>query len=173
MRWKQYQSKPPDEQKLRKWFGRREELGMAVILGDVSGGLVCRDFDVMAGYDRWATDHPELAKTLPTVETARGRHVYFRSTYRGIKKLADGELRGGGYCLLPPSRHPDGPLYRWLILLPDGLLPVVDDVQAAGFLGKQCNREDRENGEYRDDGDDREDRETEKLRITEENRSNW
>ena len=42
-----------------------------------------------------------------------------------------GELRGGGYCLLPPSRHPDGPCYRWQNPLGD--LPVLD-LQDAGFL---------------------------------------
>ena len=66
--------------------------------------------------------------------TARGRHVYFHSTYRRIKKMADGELRGAGYCLLPPSRHPDGPVYEWLVPLPDGEIPFVADVRAAGLL---------------------------------------
>jgi len=106
-----------------------------VIFGKVSGGLVCRDFDVLAGYDQWAADHPELARALPTVATARGRHVYFCSNHRGIKKLTDGELRGAGYCLLPPSRHPAGTAYHWLNPLPEGQLPTIDDIQGKGLLG--------------------------------------
>ena len=149
MRWKQYQSTRLDERRLGEWFGNGKNYGMAVILGDISGGLVCRDFDTMEGYERWAAENPDLAKKLPTVATARGWHVYFQLTYRGIKKLADGELRGAGYCLLPPSRHPDGPLYRWLIPLPDGPLPVVEDVRAAGFLDAaltERTEDNRENG---------------------------
>jgi hypothetical protein len=109
---------------------------LAVILGEVSGELTCRDFDVQQAYDQWAADHPNLAATLPTVATARGRHVYFRSNHSGITKLADGELRGGGgYCVLPPSRHPKGPEYHWLIPLSQEAPPWVEDVRAEGFLG--------------------------------------
>jgi hypothetical protein len=150
-RWKPYQTKQPRERLLRKWFADGKVGGLAVILGDAPD-LICRDFDTMESYTRWAADHPGLARTLPTVATARGRHVYFRSSYRGYVELEDGELRGdsGHYCLLPPSRHPDGPVYRWLIPLPDGPLPTVDDVRAAGFLDSahatESNRDNRANG---------------------------
>jgi len=132
-RWKPFQSQRPDQKKLRRWF-TRGDCGLAVICGEVSGGLVCRDFDAMEGYERWKELYPDLAATLPTVATARGRHVYFRATEQTIVKLVDGELRGNGYCLLPPSRHPDGPQYRWLVPLPDGDLPLINDVREAGFL---------------------------------------
>jgi hypothetical protein len=131
--WKGYQERQAAEAQLRVWFGNGQAYGLAVLFGEASGGLVCRDFDTMAGYERWARQHPELAATLPTVATARGRHVYFRGTERRIAKLADGELRGAGYCLLPPSRHPDGPVYSWLVLLPDGPVPFISDVYAAGL----------------------------------------
>jgi hypothetical protein len=75
-------------------------------------------------------DHPDLAQTLPTVATSRGRHVYFRAgpadlfflDLRDLNPPEDGEYRGdsGHYCLLPPSRHPDGPTYKWLLPPPDG-----------------------------------------------------
>lgn len=132
--WKPYQTNRASESQLRQWFGAPRDIAVAVILGEVSGGLVCRDFDTMAGYSRWKELHPDLATTLPTVATARGRHVYFLGKDRKIVKLADGELRGAGYCLLPPSRHPAGPTYNWLIPLPSGPLPRVDDVVGAGFL---------------------------------------
>ena len=135
--WAKYQAKRANESQLTEWFGNGQDVGLAVVFGPVSGGLVCRDFDTMEGYECWAADHPGLAKTLPTVATARGRHVYCHANHRGIKKLDDGELRGAGYCLLPPSRHPDGPEYRWLIPLPDRPLPLIEDVQAAGFLQRR------------------------------------
>jgi hypothetical protein len=107
---------------------------MAVILGTVSGGLACRDFDTMAEYNRWAEKHPELAEKLPTVETSRGRHIYFiNSGLEGIKHTADGELRlSGGYCLLPPSLHPSGIAYRWLIPLNGNLIKL--DPEKSGFV---------------------------------------
>ncbi len=133
-KWEQFQSVQPSEATLKKWFAENPAYGLAVILGAASGGLVCRDFDTMEAYERWARTHPDLARTLPTVATARGRHVYFGGTERTITKMADGELRGAGYCLLPPSRHPDGPVYTWLIPLPAGPLPFVEDVHAARFF---------------------------------------
>ncbi|MCE9545762.1 MAG: bifunctional DNA primase/polymerase [Planctomycetia bacterium] len=146
--WKPYQTKPADVAQLRKWFGNGRRLGLAVVCGDVSGGLVVRDFDTMESYQQWAAANPKLAGTLPTVATHRGRHVYCRADLApirraskgdgGILTLGDGELRGGGYCVLPPSTHPAGGRYRWLLHL-NGELPVVDLI-AAGLL--PSDRED-------------------------------
>ena len=48
--WKPFQTKRADEHQIRDWFDRRDDLGIAVVLGTVSGGLTCRDFDVEAAY---------------------------------------------------------------------------------------------------------------------------
>ena len=71
--WKRYQRQLAEETQLRQWFGVCPAHGIAVVLGSVSGGLVCRDFDTMPGYQQWEADHPCLAETLPTVATFRGR----------------------------------------------------------------------------------------------------
>jgi len=106
--WKQYQTTPPDEPTLRSLFSKAAD-GIAVLLGSASGGLCCRDYDDLGGYQRWEASYPQLADTLPTVETHRGRHLYFRGPEQFIK-LGDGEYRGtsGQYVVLPPSHHPKG-----------------------------------------------------------------
>lgn len=118
-KWKAYQKKRPSEKTLRRWFSRGNLDGLAVICGTVSDDLVCRDFDDESAYRKWSGEHPKLAASLPTVRTGRGFHVYFRSHELGIKKQGDGELRGAGYCLLPPSRHPSGTVYEWVVELRD------------------------------------------------------
>lgn len=90
-------------------------------MGRPSGGLAVRDFDDAEAYHTWAALHPEDAACLPTVRTGRGFHLYGRlaeEKYDG--KFGDGELRAdqGHYCLLPPSLHPSGIFYRWLVPLP-------------------------------------------------------
>jgi hypothetical protein len=90
---------------------------LAVVLGDVSGGLVCRDYDDSAAFGRWSAAHPNYATALPTVATARGGHVYFRAAPTDLRfvDLADGEYRGdsGHYCLLPrPMRIGRATLWR-------------------------------------------------------------
>jgi hypothetical protein len=65
-------------------------------------------------------------------------HVYFLADAQGIKHLGDGELRGGGgYCLLPPSLHPEGATYEWIIPPATENLLVLDP-EAAGFISKKC-----------------------------------
>lgn len=84
----------------------------------MSGGLAVRDFDERAAYDKWREAHPVLAASLPTVETARGFHVYLLGDGHRTTFLDDGELRGeGSYVLAPPSVHPDGSVYRWIVPL--------------------------------------------------------
>ena len=133
-RWKQFQEHRPTESDLRNWFGDPNSHGLAVVLGDVSGGLVCRDFDEQAAYGRWRKKHLVLARTLPTVETHRGWHVYCRSDICQIIDLGDGELRGAGVCVLPPTVHPDGGRYRWQIDI-NGEIPRVE-LSESGFLPK-------------------------------------
>jgi hypothetical protein len=139
--WKRYQTQPATEAELRLWFDGRDDLGLAVILGGVSGGLACRDFDDRRSYRRWKRAHPDLARMLPTVETPRGRHVYLRAPpsalfFRDLRPEENGEYRGdsGHYCLLPPCHHPDGPEYRWAVPLPEGEVPFIEDLVAAGFF---------------------------------------
>lgn len=125
--WKKYQVEPADEPTLRLWFSQNNITGIAVILGGASGGLACRDFDTKESYERWRSDHPELAAVLPTVRTRRGYHTYLLGP-AGYQDLGDGEYRADHkhYCLLPPSLHPEGAIYRWIIPLPAGDLPAID-----------------------------------------------
>ncbi len=119
--------------------GRYPALG--VILGPVSGDLACRDFDEADAYHAWTVDFPDLARTLPTVETARGFHVYFTAKVDKTTHYTDGELRGArSLCVLPPSPHPDGEhQYRWIVDLPDGT-PLEVDPEASGLVGSRAEQ---------------------------------
>lgn len=167
--WKQYQEALPDESDIYHWWANHPERGLALVLGEVSQCLISRDFDTLEAYKQWAANYTELAATLPTVETSRGRHVYARADFEAIRKhgkdtvfkFDDGELRlSGCYVAAPPSIHPSGSQYRWLISIVE--LPPVVDVFSCGFI--PCNREDgdyRVNRANRANQDDRANRETE------------
>jgi Bifunctional DNA primase/polymerase, N-terminal len=140
IKWKRYQTVMPTERELRQWFSNPKVSGLAVIH---SCNLVCRDFDKVESYEQWAAHHPNLANVLPTVETPRpGRHVYFRGK-PGFVSLADGdgEYRGDckHYTLFPPSVHPSGLPYRWLIPF-DSDLPEVDPVRAGLLRDTQATQ---------------------------------
>jgi hypothetical protein len=140
--WKEYQMRLPAEGVLYDWFGGRlpQVVGLAVITGAVSGFLAVRDFDSADGYEDWAQSHPRLARSLPTVKTARGAHVYLRGPER-FANLDDGEYRAdpGHYVLLPPSLHPSGVIYHWLVPPPDGPLPAP---RRSGLV-PPCRRRER------------------------------
>lgn len=138
--WAEFQSRRPTTSELTQWFsGPDAYTNFAIVLGPISGRTAVRDFDIGAAYDAWAEKYYEWARILPTVKTAKGCHVYFRlpadNHLSGIKVYDDGELRiSGGICLLPPSKHPTGHIYQWIIPLPDGELPEIDPAEI-GLVG--------------------------------------
>jgi hypothetical protein len=133
-KWEGFQTNPADEKAIRRLFARPGITGLAVILGSASLGLRCRDFDSASSYFKWASEHPDLARTLPTDQSGRGNHVFFRGGPEAYVQLDDGEYRGDAkhYVILPPSLHESGVTYRWLIPL-RAEVPSIDPV-AAGLL---------------------------------------
>jgi hypothetical protein len=135
-KWAKYQTRRPDVDTLKRWFGRNDVTGILVITGPVSGDLVVRDFDDPAAYPKWKQSHPRLAPALPVVKTRRGHHVYFKSAagFIGQDKLGDGELRGDSahFVVAPPSIHPDGGRYTWVEPF-DGSLTWIEDPVGKGL----------------------------------------
>jgi hypothetical protein len=153
----------PDRKTTRRWFlkatfYRRPIIGIAVLLGKPSGGLRVRDFDSGDAYLNWARLFPHLASSLPTTVTARGCHVYFYADSPEMAKavfgtppladqytivdgkrvpLTDGEYRGAGIAMAPPSAHPDGGNYAWKFSPWDvgirSIDPVADGLCPAGL----------------------------------------
>lgn len=153
IRWRRFQATRASDATLDRWFGQpRHEI--AVVLGPVSDGLACRDFDQPESYHRWASAFPQLASDLPTVATSGDRrHVYFRAVglpIEGIHHLGDGELRLSlGYCLLPPSHHPSGCRYAWKTQPITRERPTIpqfrgaDDLSASGLATSWGNATER------------------------------
>ena len=136
VRWKTYQTLQPSRKLLEKWFSDGKYPALAVVLGAVSGHLACRDFDEVSSYENWAQNFPNLVNSLPTVRTGRGYHVYLATQVNKTVKYTDGELRGEkSLCCLPPSRHPSGEGYAWIVPLPDGELPAINPSEA-GLVGQ-------------------------------------
>ena len=112
--WEPYQERRASESEIKKMFSGAVVFGIAVICGEISGGLECLDFDSGgAVYPDWKEKiPPELFRKLTVEKSPHGIHVYFRSNaVEGNAKLANAEnhsvlieTRGtGGYCICDPT----------------------------------------------------------------------
>lgn len=112
--WKPYQTRRASDNEINTMFSGAGVSGIAVICGEISGGLEALDFDSGgAVYPDWKEKiPPELFRKLTVEKSPHGYHVYFRSNaVEGNAKLANAEnnsvlieTRGtGGYCICDPT----------------------------------------------------------------------
>jgi hypothetical protein len=118
--WKAFQKRKLTEPELTELLEQYPDANVGVVTGTISRIFVL-DADAPEVVKNWGV--PET----PIVETARGRHYYFqlpKAHIRSATVIADGlDIRGeGGYAVIPPSIHPSGRTYEW-VLPPRGLDP--------------------------------------------------
>lgn len=113
-----------EESFICKWWGGDVDWNIGLQTGARSG-VWALDVDADKGGEEMLAflegEYGALPLTFEVV-TANGRHMYFKWPVDGpeIRNAQNrDDLRGldwrgeGGYTLLPPSVHPDGPVYRW------------------------------------------------------------
>jgi DNA-binding transcriptional regulator YhcF (GntR family) len=110
------------------------EVNLAVMCGRTSDNLFVIDCETQAALEYHMAQASARGIRLWVVKTARGGHLYLRcqdGEVENIKPgvLVDAEVRGrGGYVLAPPSLHPSGVVYTWLIREGDDI-PLVSASQ--------------------------------------------
>lgn len=114
--WQTRSTGLPDE--VVEWLERRSNVGL--LLGPASG-VVDVEYDDQAGREQLAA-FGVLDILTPTWRSARGEHRLFRwepwMPTTAVVKADDLEIRIGGRAaqsVLPPSRHPDGTAYEWIV----------------------------------------------------------
>jgi len=125
--WRELQHRRLEEREIFEIFERYPDANVGVVTGSISQLFVLD------------ADSPSVVKKLgvsetPIAETARGRHYYFQLPnvrIRSVAGIADGlDIRAeGGYVVAPPSVHPSGSRYQWVIP-PKGLDPLGADPAA-------------------------------------------
>lgn len=118
-----------NNEQIAKWWGNTETANIGLACGEQSGIWVL-DIDGKLGEADLAyleSVNGKLPKT-PCVKTANGRHFFFK--YPKNQKITNRakivphtdnaiggiDVRGGGgYVVLPPSIHPTGISYEWLV----------------------------------------------------------
>ena len=133
-----YRSKEPALRELKPYLSQHatpQEIdswaweGVGIITGNVSGVIVL-DVDGPEGEEEltqrgWT--HPATAM----VKTGKGRQCYFKHPGGDVSnrvRLATGlDLKAdGGYVVAPPSVHPNGNTYKWIIRPEEGFAECPD-----------------------------------------------
>lgn len=135
-KWIEYQKRKPENSEIKKWFGSSQNTNIAVICGEISGGLVVLDIDPRNGGNE-SIKGKSLPLT-PTVKTGGGGfHYYFISSVpiKKTKLMAGVDLQAeGSFVIAPPSLHHSGEHYAWadgrgldneLAVVPGWILEIV------------------------------------------------
>jgi hypothetical protein len=105
---------------INAWWHENPNYNLAIATGPKSGIFVVDTDGAEAEAALIALG--DLPETV-TVLTAKGRHRYFKlppglKMNCSVRKLIPGvgiDIRAeGGFAVCPPSRHPDGPVYKWV-----------------------------------------------------------
>ena len=134
---------------IRRWWIAQPDYNIAIATGLISGVWI---FDVDGATGALTLCDLEAKNgNLPATWisiTSAGPHFWFQATAEiqsSAGRVGDGcDVRGeGGYVLVPPSIHPDGPVYRWsndvpIAPAPDWLISI--NTQAANDL-RACARD--------------------------------
>lgn len=131
------------------WWEHNPNANVGIACGKRSGIVV---LDVDADHDGFeslaelAINHGALPETWTSKTGSGGRHIFFAypenaSIRNSAGKLGRGlDIRGdGGYVVAPPSIHPNGNRYEWVVLpsqtplapMPDWMVELLHEKQAA------------------------------------------
>jgi hypothetical protein len=106
-----------DEEAIREWWARNPNYNVAIRTGKESSLVV---LDVDEGGEQTLKDNGWNAAATVTIKTGKGFHHYYNHPGGNIStkvRLAEGiDVKAeGGYVLAPPSVHPNGTAYEWII----------------------------------------------------------
>jgi hypothetical protein len=104
-----------DPEQITAWWTEQPGYNIAVATGAISKIFVV---DVDGPDAELELQRLSLPATVQTI-TARGKHYFFKYPSVPIRNSASKVARGvdirgtGGYCIVPPSVHESGHVYRW------------------------------------------------------------
>lgn len=143
IKWGRYQKEKADKATIASWWSDYPDAGVAIIAGQISGGLAVLDVDHFE-FSKWLEARADALNTW-VVKTGSGKiHIYLRSKEKCVTTelkseeefladiRGDGQgLSGPSYLAAPPTIHPttERP-YQTLF----GSPPAIRGVENAHFI---------------------------------------
>lgn len=119
--WQQYTKTRPSLEEVKNWFESCNDCGIGMVTGRISGYIV---LDIE---NKYKEDINLLLEKYPTRKIAKsgsgGYHFYYKypeSYDKPIKNrvqiFPNVDIRAdGGFIVLPPTKHPCGGYYQWIL----------------------------------------------------------
>lgn len=127
VKWSRYNNVLPQHSQVAEWFAGDNDYNLSLMTGE----LLVLDFDLPSSYYAWKLEYPEQAQSY-TVNTSRGKHVYFwvdkptqTIALNGVDVIGMRHL-----ITAPPSVHQSGKHYTVYndgdILSVEGVTDVIN-----------------------------------------------
>lgn len=119
VKWEKYQHERADIDLIKSWWTFYPYANIGIVTGQVSGIIVV-DIDSLEGHRAYIALFGKIHCTVQQ-NTGNGCHLIFKhpgnQEYRTIPRIyTDIDIKAdGGYILVPPSIHPNGSQYRWVV----------------------------------------------------------
>lgn len=118
-----------DTEGATEYFSDNPTANIGIVCGQPSHGVVVIDLDDHNGANgleslkQWETGNGKLPETVTALTGSGGRHLLYKchsGVQPSVNKALGVDIRGNGsYIVAPPSIHPNGEAYVWLISLDD------------------------------------------------------
>ncbi len=126
--WKDWQKNQPSDEKITLWWTRWPDAGIAVVTGEVSGGICAVDLDGYKDTFKSAELDALIGDSLEmpiSITPSGGQHWWFRTKEQlgdRIGFLPATDFRSGGIIILPFSEG-----YKWRVKLSETEIPLLPD----------------------------------------------
>jgi hypothetical protein len=126
--WKLFQKEQPSDEKITLWWTRWPDAGIAVVTGEVSGGICAVDLDGYKESFKFNEIHALVKESVEmpiSITPSGGQHWWFHTEEQlgdRIGFLPAVDFRSGGIIILPFSEG-----YKWRVKLSEAKIPELPE----------------------------------------------
>lgn len=123
-----------DAEGAKEYFEDNPTANIGIVCGQPSHGVIVIDLDDHEGVNGieslrdWETANGKLPETVTALTGSGGKHLLYKchsGVQPSVNKALGVDIRGdGSYIVAPPSIHPNGEVYEWIVSLDD--MPITE-----------------------------------------------